>query len=456
MRLAEDYAPKVINNINVGGVQQILLKVKVMEINRTKLRRLDVDFAYLGGNGSFAVNSVNSVLSFDGIGDLRTSNADTFSFGIVHNNQRFLGFLDALQENRVAKILAEPNLIAVSGRPAQFNVGGEFPVLIPQSLGTTSIEYKPFGTQIDFLPIVLGNGNIRLEIRPRVSDLDFSVPIELNGDILPALKVRQVDTAVEMKAGQTFAIAGLVQEKSLGSKNGLPYLSDLPVIGVPFRGTENNVEEIELLIMVTPEFADPIDACEAPCEGPGYFTTNPTNRQLYCGGHVEVPTHCNPISGLTACGQDPCANCAGGGGCNGGGCNSCGPGGGAAVITDGMTMPGGVGYDDATATDMEPTVYPEHGAAPNDLPLPSQELPPDDAGEPVPPQGAFQPGTPAYKAQVAPSNPFQTASRPHHPPRQPVFRRNPTGPQNQYSPAVQQVSTPGENGLIGPVGYDNQ
>jgi pilus assembly protein CpaC len=464
MRLAEDYAPKVINNISVGGVQQILLKVKVMEINRTKLRRLDVDFAYLGENGGFAVNTVNGILSFDGIGDLRTSNADTFSFGIVHNGERFLGFLDALQESRIAKILAEPNLMAVSGRPAQFNVGGEFPVLIPQSLGTTSIEYKPFGTQIDFLPIVLGNGNIRLEVRPRVSDLDFSVPIELNGDVLPALKVRQVDTAVEMKAGQTFAIAGLVQEKTLSSKSGLPYLSDLPVIGVPFRGTENNVEEIELLIMVTPEIVDPIDACEAPCGGPGYFTTNPTNRQLYCGGHVEVPAHCNPISGMTACGQDPCANCAGGGGgcngnCNAGGCNSCGQDGAMPVITDGVTMPGGVGYDDgqpSTATDLEPTVMPEQGAAPNDLPLPSQEQPPAESGQPVPPQGAFQPSVPGYNAQVAPANPFQTASRPHNPPRQPVFRRNPTTPQNPRSAAAQQPVAPGQNGLIGPVGYDNQ
>jgi pilus assembly protein CpaC len=459
MRLAEDYAPKVINNINVGGVQQILLKVKVMEINRTKLRRLDVDFAYVGENGGFLLNSVNGILSFDGIGDIRTSNADTFAFGIVHNGDRFLGFLDALQENRVAKVLAEPNLIAVSGRPAQFNVGGEFPVLIPQSLGTTSIEYKPFGTQIDFLPIVLGNGNIRLEVRPRVSDLDFSVPVELNGDILPALKVRQVDTAVEMKAGQTFAIAGLVQEKTISSKSGLPYLSDLPVIGVPFRGTENNVEEIELLIMVTPEFVDPIDACEAPCEGPGYFTTNPTNRQLYCGGHVEVPAHCNPISGMTACGQDPCANCAGGAGCNGGcngGCNSCGPNGGMPVITDGIAMPGGVGYDDATATDMEPTVMPEQGASPSDLPLPSQEQPPAESSEPVPPQGAFQPSTPGYDAQIAPANPFQTASRPHNPPRQPVFRRSPSTPQNLQPAAAWQPATPGQNGLIGPVGYDNQ
>ena len=153
MQLAADYSPKVINNISVGGVQQILLKVKVMEISRTKLRRLAVDWAYQGGRGDFALNSVSGILSLDkDIPSLVTNNADTLSFGVVHGNSRFFGFLDALQQNNIAKILSEPNIVAVSGRPAQFNVGGEIPIVVPQSLGTASIEYKPFGTQIDFLP----------------------------------------------------------------------------------------------------------------------------------------------------------------------------------------------------------------------------------------------------------------------------------------------------------------
>ena len=170
-RLAEDYAPKIINNISVGGVQQVLLKVKVMEVSRTKLRRLGVDFAYLGANGGNAVSSVSGLISSvtSGVGTAAsvtttgTIGGQSFQFGIIDGNNAFFGFLDALQQNRIAKILAEPNLVAVSGRPAQFNVGGEFPILIPQSLGTASVEFKPYGTQVDFLPIVLGNGNIRLE-----------------------------------------------------------------------------------------------------------------------------------------------------------------------------------------------------------------------------------------------------------------------------------------------------
>ena len=170
----------MINNITVGGVQQVLLKVKVMEVSRTKLRQLGVDWAgclqrrqHYGFErqridcGGIASNRCRGALTPNiqgGPGVI--DNLGTFQFGIVNGNNTFFGFIDALQQRNIAKILAEPNIVTVSGRPAQFNVGGEFPIVVPQSLGTTSIEYKKYGTQIDFLPIVLGNGKIRLEVRP--------------------------------------------------------------------------------------------------------------------------------------------------------------------------------------------------------------------------------------------------------------------------------------------------
>jgi pilus assembly protein CpaC len=476
MRLAEDYAPKVINNINVGGVQQILLKVKVMEVSRTKLRELGTDWAFLDGSSILAASNVSQLLQSSGSiissgGNLVKTGIDggqTFQFGVFDGNDSFIGILAALQQRRVAKILAEPNLVAVSGRPAQFQVGGEFPILVPQSLGTTTIEFKPFGTIIDFLPIVLGNGNIRLEVRPQVSERDFSNTVNVNGTIIPGLTTRKVDTAVEMKAGQTFALAGLIQERTETVNRGLPYLSDLPVIGVPFRRDRSDLQEIELLIMVTPEIVDPIDGCEAPCDGPGMFTTSPTNRQLYCGGHVEVPTYCNPTSGLTSCGQDQCC---GGGNCNS--CNNCnngnvGEGGvmyganGTPIITDGVAMPGGVGYDDTleptTVTDQSDSGEPVPATSPADLPLPPQppETPnsnPAPPADPAPSSGTQYPMTiPSYNAQMTPpaGQPIYTSGRPHNPPRQPVFVRNPSRPQNQ------QPAAPGGNGLIGPIGYDNQ
>jgi pilus assembly protein CpaC len=493
MRLAEDYAPKVINNISVGGVQQILLRVKVMEVSRTKLRDLGVDWSHFSSKGVGAVSSVSGLITevsqFTSSADAITPNVEggpgvvnnlgTFQFGIVDGDDVFFGFIKFLQERRAAKTLAEPNLVAVSGRPAQFNVGGETPILIPQSLGTTSIEFKPFGTQIDFLPIVLGNGNIRLEVRPRISDLDFNAGIVLEDIVVPGFRVRQVDTAVEMKAGQTFALAGLVQERTNTVNVGVPYLSDLPILGVPFRRTTDDVEEIELLVLVTPEFVDAMEPHQVPCGGPGVFTTSPTNRDLYCGGYVEVPLQCNPTQGMSACGEQVygygCSNC------GNRGCSQCGQGGqyGAhsPLITDGVTMPGGVGYDNAYGPPMDapvPTGDPNQiQSAPMETGQPAGN-PPDDlqlptSGEPAeatqPSDGTATPGEANYltppptytsQSQGAAGLPMYTAPRPYSPPRQPVFMRNASRPNNQQPGVGGAASGPVQGNLIGPVGYDPQ
>ena len=223
IRLAEDYAPKIVNNISVGGVQQIMLKVRVMEVSRTKLRRLGVDFASFSDNGGF-VSSISDLITSSSIaGGEVAASGESIRFGVLGNNSTFFGFIDALQQNQLAKVLADPTITTVSGRPAQFNVGGEIPVPIPQGINQVTIQYKPYGTQIDFVPIVLGNGNIRLEVRPRVSDLDYANAITLVGSNspIPALRVRQVDTGVEMKAGQTLALAGLVQTRVEAQERGL-------------------------------------------------------------------------------------------------------------------------------------------------------------------------------------------------------------------------------------------
>ena len=142
--MAEDYYPKVINNMTVGGVQQVLLHVKVMEVSRTKLRAFGFDWANFSGN-DYVIQSVSGLIGEvdSRIGDRqRGRGGETINFGIVDDNSAFFGFLEALRENNLAKILAEPTLVTVSGRPASFNSGGEFPILVPQSLGTIAIEYK--------------------------------------------------------------------------------------------------------------------------------------------------------------------------------------------------------------------------------------------------------------------------------------------------------------------------
>ncbi len=303
VRIAEDYYPKVINNITVGGVQQIALHVKVMEVSRTKLRTLGMDWSYANGSGDFIVSGVSGMIAAAAAqAGTATANGDTIRFGFVGGNSTFFGFLNALRRYELMKVLAEPTLTTVSGRPAAFNAGGEFPILIPQSLGTVSIQYQRYGTQVDFVPIVLGNGNIRLEVKPRVSEIDQTRSVTINGTTVPGLRVREVDTAVEMKAGQTLALAGLVQNRVESIQAGIPWLADVPYLGVPFRKTADAMNEVELLILVTPQYVNAVDCSELPPCGPGSGTVLPNDCDFYFRGNVEKPA--GPPCGPGGCGPN--------------------------------------------------------------------------------------------------------------------------------------------------------
>ena len=200
--------------------------------------------------------------------------------------------MEALRRNNLIKVLSEPTLTTVSGRAASFNVGGEFPIIVPQSLGTVSVEYRQFGTRVDFIPIVHSNGNIRLEVRPQVSEIDSSRSITVQNTTVPGLRSRWVDTAAELRAGQTLALAGLLQNRIESETRTLPVLGDLPWVGAAFRRVEEANNEVELLILVTPELAEPMDAHEVPRCGPGQMTASPTDCELYGRGYIEVPRCC--------------------------------------------------------------------------------------------------------------------------------------------------------------------
>ena len=300
VRIAEEYYPKVINAITVGGVQQVLLHVKVMEVSRTKLRRMGFDFANFSG-GNSVVSSISGLITAATPAGVTTTPNATLSFGVVDGASAFFGVLEALRQDDLAKVLAEPKLVTVSGRPATFNSGGEYPVPVPGSLGTLSIEYKKFGTQLDFVPIVLGNGRLRLEVRPRISELDRTHSVVIAGTTVPGLRLREVETGVEMRAGQTLAIAGLVYERTEAQNRGLPWISEVPYLGAAFRKVHEETNTIESLIMVTPELVEPMDPCQVPPCGPGQQTTSPDDCELYFKGHLEVP-RCYP----TAPGRAPC------------------------------------------------------------------------------------------------------------------------------------------------------
>ncbi|QDU25951.1 Putative type II secretion system protein D precursor [Anatilimnocola aggregata] len=295
-RIAQDYFPQIVNNLTVGGVQKVLLHVKIMEVSRTKLRAVGVDWASVGSNHFISQGVSGALAATAGVGaGIATTPAgpSTVRFGIVDGNTQFYGFLELLRQNNLAKLLAEPTLTTLNGRPASFNVGGEVPILVPQSLGTVTIQYREFGTQVDFVPIVLGNGLVRLEVRPQITELDNSLSVNLNGTSIPGFRQRRADVGVEMRAGQTLAIAGLVYTRTEASNRGIPWLADLPWFGVPFRHVQERQNEVELVILVTPEFAEAMDPNEVPACGPGQTTASPTDVELYYRGYLEVPKKCD-------------------------------------------------------------------------------------------------------------------------------------------------------------------
>ena len=462
-QLAEDYAPKVINNISVGGVQQVLLKVKIYEVSRTKLRQLGTDFAYASNHGYLgsrpsglisnigtAGNPAGLVQGVAGAKIISDTAGQTVEFAVTDGNDALFGFIKALQEKNVARILAEPNITAVSGRPSVFRSGGQIPIPVPQGLGTTAIEYKEFGTQVDFLPIVLGNGKIRLEVRPSVSDLDYSNALSINGTTIPAIKDRMADTAVEMNAGQTFAVAGLIQQRSATRSSGIPLLADIPILGVPFRDMADDSEEVELLILVTPELVDPMDAYEVPPCGPGMGTVSPSDCDLYIDGKIEVPNTCGPcVNG--GCGQ--CPTCMAGG--------FPGP---PRQLVNGQAG----GHLQQSQQFNSPQTY---GPTPELAPYPTEAVPIEggpvqqgpslydssNSRSPGPAaRGAIEPvrtGPPVHYRASAPQGLVRQAARPYQPS---AMGPSVMGPAVMGPSTTQAMTTVSDSGLIGPVGYDEE
>jgi pilus assembly protein CpaC len=279
--VAKNFTPNVLNQLNVGGVSQIQLQVKVMEIQRSKLRQFGFNFDYVGENGSF---SITPSLITD----------PTIEFAVTGASSTFDAFIEAVETNSLAKVLAETTLVTNSGRPATLLAGGQFPILVPQQLGTVTIEYREFGVRMEAVPIALGNGRLRLQVAPEVSERDVSSAVVVNGFPVPGITLRRVNTEVEMRFGETLMLGGLILQRQLETRSKIPYLGDLPWVGSAFSRRRSEVGETELLIMVTPQMAAPIAACQLPITGPGTNTEPPSDHEFYFDGHIEVPSY-NPI-----------------------------------------------------------------------------------------------------------------------------------------------------------------
>lgn len=251
---------EVVNLISVGGSQQVMLEVRFAEVQRNVGEQLGAravgrgnDFAVGIGDGASA-NSIDGI-SVDGVSGAYGVLGALLSLGDINIE----AYLDTLERKGLSKTLAEPTLIAMSGEPAEFLAGGEFPIPVSQGDGDAiTVEFKPFGVGLAFTPTVLADGVINLIVEPEVSAIDTSASVTVGGIAVPGVQTRRAKTTLELRDGQSFAIAGLIRRDYLTSVRQLPLLGSIPILGTLFRSSSFQKGETELLIVVTPRLVKPI------------------------------------------------------------------------------------------------------------------------------------------------------------------------------------------------------
>ena len=261
----------LVNRMTIDRPQQVQLRVRITEVDRNITQQLGINWQSLGhaaGNffagvysGRSIYNLTQPVTSSSGAVsypvNLATNNAYSL-FGAFHTaNTDIQALVDALNQEGLITILAEPSLVALSGQTASFLAGGEFPIPVSQINGVISIEFKQFGVKLDFTPTVLSEGRISLKVRPEVSQIDTSVSVTTGGVTVPGLSVRRADTTVELASGQSFAIGGLLQSNTTDIVSQVPGIGSIPVLGKLFSSSNYQNNKTELVIMVTPYLVEP-------------------------------------------------------------------------------------------------------------------------------------------------------------------------------------------------------
>jgi pilus assembly protein CpaC len=411
--LVQSVGFRFIDAMRVGGVQQVQLDVIVAEVSRTDLRAMG--FNILGsGRGFFTSNTTGNTVAQPAtvgsgapfssggaiLGTPGTANGNPTNLllGVVHNTWGLQNYLQLLHQNQLLKLLAEPRLTTLSGRPASFLVGGEQAIPVPAGLGQIGVQFEEFGTRLNFIPIVLGNGRIHLEVEPEVSNLDSAAGVSINGTTVPGRATNRVNTTVDLESGQSFVIGGLIQHQVQASINKIPCLGDMPYFGAFFRNVEYQDTEKEVLVIVTPWLVDPESCDQRAKMMPGEETRNPDNSELILEGIIEAPRgprqpwqnhHYVPAwknspsaavfpcagkgyCGVGGCGVGACGASCGAGGCAGAAGDSTGFGptnGGATMQTPAslMTAPPATATPPAAGT--PPTAAGSASAAPTDSPV---------------------------------------------------------------------------------------
>ena len=253
--IAEHYAPKAVSSqVSIKAAEQVMVEVRVIEVQRNALKDVGVNLS-AHNNGHFNLMSGSGILD-------NLPPQGTVTIGGSFHGVSIDATLTALEQKGLVRTLARPNLIAMSGEEASFLAGGEFPYPVPAGPQQVSIEFKPFGVKLNVTPTVEDNGQIRLKVAPEVSALDPSNHLQIDGFVLPSLTERKASTTVELKDGQSFAIAGLFQQDYANAISQVPWASDVPILGALFRSTSWKRNESELVIIVTPHLTAPSDKLE--------------------------------------------------------------------------------------------------------------------------------------------------------------------------------------------------
>ncbi|WP_192257778.1 type II and III secretion system protein family protein [Mesorhizobium caraganae] len=293
LEVAQQYGPDaIINSVIVDDSQQVNLEVRILEAKRNAGRDLGVSIRSTNGSGTTRTGTGIATVDEDNVvlgpGDLVSgllSNTNPFAAlitRVIDSNIKVDLIIEALEAKGVVRTLAEPNLTTLSGEPASFNAGGEVPIRSIGTDGLVQIDFKQFGVNLTFTPIVLDDGKIHMKLAPEVSDL---TGFTTAGD--PIFTNRKLATVVELRDGQSFAVGGLLSSKTTKLQNQVPWLGQVPVIGTLFRNSSNQKEETELVVIVTPHVVRPVKPGEQLATP--FDKTRPANDpEFFILGQLEV------------------------------------------------------------------------------------------------------------------------------------------------------------------------
>jgi len=316
VEIARQFGPDIINSVQVLQPQQVMLEVRFLEVKRSASRDLGVQWNMFGNSvlantgsglpasqlpitqpgGAFqqpgtTVGGANLLANQLPISPVVAggvlSGASPFGFLVGQLSNRLQIAVNALETEGVARSLAEPNLVTLSGQTASFLAGGQFPVPEVGATGTPSFGFQPYGVGLSFTPTVLRDGLINLVVKPEVSEIDTSVTVTVAGTSVPGLTTRKASTTLELRDGQSFMLGGLLQNTNNNLKDQLPWLGDAPVIGALFRSTDYQKNETDLVIVVTPHLVRPLAPTD-PVHSPLDNTLPPNDVDLFLLGKTEV------------------------------------------------------------------------------------------------------------------------------------------------------------------------